>query len=183
MPLLNLLLYIFQIYLKFWLYHQLIINLYTKIIQQVYGEYTNKLILLSVFNKTSSTTNQILQYVSGKRTNVCNTFDICCWHWKRQRILTVFIVAPFWFIFISISFKASNGSSECCSSGHSGIQKDFIVVVLGCGVGMLSVNAYLSCSGSLGPSVKLIVLFHQAMPRWIPCQARALWNLTESARK
>ena len=166
---------------KFWLYHQLIINLYTKIIQQVYGEYTNKHIFLSVFNKTSSTTNQTVQYVSGKRTIVCNAFDICCWHWKRQRILTVFIVAPIWFIFISIYFKASNGSSECCSAGHSGIQKVWIMVVVGCGVGMLNVNRYLSCSDSLGPSVKIIVLFHQTMPRWIPCQVRELWNVPENA--
>ena len=84
---------------------------------------------------------------------------------KKQRILTGFSVVPLWFIFIYISFKASNGSSECRSSGHSGIQKDLIVVVLGCGVGMLSVNAYFSCSDSLGPSVKLMVLFHQTMPR------------------
>ena len=145
------------------------------------GEYINKLIFLSVFNKTSSTTNRILQNVICERTNVCNTCDIYCWHWKKQRILTGFSVVPLWLIFISISFKASNGSSECRSSGHSGIQKDLIVVVLGCGVGMLSVNAYFSCCDSLGPSVKLIILFHQTMPRWIPCQVRELWNVPENA--
>ena len=38
------------------------------------GEYTNKLIFLSGFNITSPTSNQMLQYISGKWTNTTLNF-------------------------------------------------------------------------------------------------------------